>query len=170
MTSAIDQLRSFLISIGTGVAMGLLYDLVWLFRSRMRWKRIGTGMGDILFWVITTGLAFFLLLYANNGELRSFVYLGMCLGLCGYFWGLSTVWRKLIMTGTGLLLRLLALVWAAVLWPFRLVIRIILIPVALLSRGLYRVKRGINSLWHRVRRRISGLFKGLFRRTPPPEE
>lgn len=68
-----------------GLVAGLLFDLYrfgrWLFRP----GRLGTYIGDLLFWLLLTPALFLLLLVTNGGELRLYVFVGLAIGCLFYF-------------------------------------------------------------------------------------
>jgi spore cortex biosynthesis protein YabQ len=68
-----------------GLAIGLLFDLYRLLRWLLRPGRVGTYVGDLLFWLVLTPILFFLLLSTNGGELRLYVFVVLAVGCLLYF-------------------------------------------------------------------------------------
>ena len=89
MPSLLDQLHAFAVTLLGGVAMGVLYDVLRIVRG-MAGRRGPLGwLLDLLYWTVVTPLMAGLLLEANRGELRLYVFLGIAAGLGLYFAFLS---------------------------------------------------------------------------------
>lgn len=88
------QLHSFGATLLIGAASGLCYDYYRTLREALKLKRFGTNLGDLAFWLVTTGLVFYLLLLENSGEMRFYVLVGLGLGALVYFYFFSVyaVW------------------------------------------------------------------------------
>ncbi|MBE3577884.1 MAG: spore cortex biosynthesis protein YabQ [Limnochordales bacterium] len=86
-----------------GLMIGLLFDLYRLGRWLFRPGRIGTYVGDILFWLLLTPVLFVLLLFTNGGELRLYVFAGLAGGCLLYFRLFS---RRFLRLAAGLLRRI----------------------------------------------------------------
>jgi spore cortex biosynthesis protein YabQ len=85
----------------TGLVLGVIYDFYRVIRS---FSRPGSSAGlvlDIVFWVAATPATFLLLIAGNWGQLRSYVFIGIAVGLFAYFqlvsplvlWGLLS-WAR----------------------------------------------------------------------------
>lgn len=104
-----------------GLAGGLLYDSFRALRQVLGWKKWGTLFSDVLYSLILVAAFVLALLVVNDGQLRSYVYLGLVLGYVVYFGLLHRFfWRPLLALLRGMnwlvvkVLRILS-------WPFRLV-------------------------------------------------
>ncbi len=91
-----DQTRLFLLSLGFGFALGVLYDL-------FRVARLLTGRSgfvallttDILYSVCCTGLSFFFFLAVGDGDVRLYLLGGEILGWLIYYFSFGTVALRL---------------------------------------------------------------------------
>ena len=79
------QFYTFGVTILLGVLMGIFFDFYRETRRKVRLKKLGTDIFDLMVWIFFTCLAFGTLLYVNNGEVRGFTFLGIFLGLLVYF-------------------------------------------------------------------------------------
>ena len=70
-----------------GVCLGLLYDVFYLIRVTLGYKKVLTVVLDVTYWVIGTAFAFGLLYYACEGEFRYYDALGFALGALLWFMG-----------------------------------------------------------------------------------
>jgi len=127
MPSLLDQLHAFAVTLLGGVAMGVLYDVLRIVRG-MAGRRGPLGwLLDLLYWTVVTPLMAGLLLEANRGELRLYVFLGIAAGLGLYFAFLSgLVLEALLAVSRG--------VRAVLAWAAHLVMMILILP-AMLLRG-----------------------------------
>lgn len=78
------QALSLLLALGTGAALGLLYDLLRPIRRRGR-----DAVWDVLFCAASSSLCFLLALREENGRLAGGQLLGGLLGFCLYLHLLS---------------------------------------------------------------------------------
>jgi len=136
MQSIYDQLFAFLVTIGIGFLAGILFDFYRVFRGLWRPKKLGTFVGDILFWFVMTVVVFTLLLVGNWGEIRIYVFIGVGLGAYLYVRFFSKRWQKLIRSIFIYLGKILVGFWKVVTWPFKMVGKIVLVPVGFIFSGL----------------------------------
>jgi spore cortex biosynthesis protein YabQ len=189
MVSLSEQFNYFLLTVGTGLLIGLVFDIYRLVRHLLNLRKMGTGLGDLIFWSVTTVLAFFMLLVGNWGEVRFYVFMGILLGIGGYLRWLSPFTRKLLVNLVRLLSKLLRYTVFIILWPFQLITKLILVPVGYLGMTLHRIIKGGERLFrqlvmvpasqgvqrqkrrHRERiRRLKATLGALWRPPRPPED
>ena len=96
------QAQLFLLTIGIGGSMGLLYDALRLFRRSVRHSRFWIQAEDALFWLLAVFAVFLILLRANAGEVRFFLIFGLFGGMGLYFLTLS----RLVLAVSNTVLRL----------------------------------------------------------------
>lgn len=135
MESLLSQARAFFMTIGIGIVAAFCYDYYREVRRAFRLKKTGAFLGDLIYWLITTVIVFALLLLANWGEMRMYVFLGLGLGALLYFSVLSKPVSRLVRIKFYILYRLwhyivlvVSYIWNAVLAPFRFVITLITYP------------------------------------------
>lgn len=79
-----QEIRAFLIMVGAGFIIGLLYDIyrwVWLAKHPRSWHK---DLGDLIFSLFASTIAITLLFYSNWGQLRFYIFIGMGLGIILY--------------------------------------------------------------------------------------
>ncbi len=135
MESMLSQARAFFMTIGIGIIAAFGYDYYRAVRRAFKLKKAGVFLGDLIFWLATTVVVFALLLKANWGELRMYVFLGLGLGALLYFYLFSKPVSRLIGIKFYILYKLwhyfvliMSYIWNAVLAPFRFVIMLITYP------------------------------------------
>jgi spore cortex biosynthesis protein YabQ len=78
------QLENFLITILSGMLVGLLFDGYRVLRGIINPRVIITDIGDLIFWLVATLLVFGTLLFVNWGEVRLYVFVGLTIGFALY--------------------------------------------------------------------------------------
>lgn len=76
----VKEAELFLDSMFTGLVIMALYDILRLFRRIVSHSNIIVGLEDFLFWNMA-GIFIFALIYAeNDGRIRWFIVVGICMG------------------------------------------------------------------------------------------
>jgi spore cortex biosynthesis protein YabQ len=130
-----------------GVAVGLLYDVSRAGRQYLRPSRNVLFFLDLLFWILAALFVFLVLLAANRGEVRAYVFAGLSAGWVLYALIFSRICYRLMVGAASFLLSL----WRAILAPFgrlyyfsrRLSARcknVLLLPVAQSRRQVENLK------------------------------
>lgn len=165
-----DQFYYFALTIVIGMVAGFCYDLYKVTRGTLKLRRIGTALGDVLFWLVLTGVVFALLLLGNWGEVRVYVMLGLALGAVIYlnifsrrttsilqwtFRTLRQLWRWFI--------KARSFTWRMVCLPFRGGYLLAAIPLGFVVGVTGKVLRGtrtvLNKLLGRPVRRVKQSFR-----------
>lgn len=108
--NADGQIDTFVITVVTGMFLGLTFDFYRVLRAFFRPRWLLTSLADLGYWLLATGVVFLALLFGNWGELRLYTFIGLALGAFGYYRLLSRQAVRLIIA----LLRLTAGVARAV--------------------------------------------------------
>lgn len=91
----LSQLYSLLIFTITGIIIGVFFDIFRILRRSFKTPDIITYIEDILFWIFT-GIFFIMVLFKfNNGEIRSYVLLGLLFGIMIYMLIISKYFIKI---------------------------------------------------------------------------
>lgn len=145
----LDQFYYFALTILIGMIAGFCYDLYKVTRGTLRLRKIGTALGDVLFWLILTGLVFLLLLLGNWGEVRLYVLLGLALGALIYLNLCSRRTTTLLQWFFKAMHRLLQGLWkgALFIWqlfclPFKGIYLLVAIPLSITLKIAGKVMRG----------------------------
>ncbi len=124
-----SELRVFFLCAFAGIACAFLYDIFKMIRLACKVGVRVTFLMDILYWVLTALLAFYMLLYTNYGQFRLFEAVAMLVGVLLYFLSVSAA---VVKSGTAVLRCLFRgafFVGKIVIFPFRAVYRRILAPL-----------------------------------------
>lgn len=130
-----SQLHTFIITIATGILLGVLFDCYRVLRGTFKPRVVMTWVADLLYWLIATVVVFLALIVSNWGELRFYVFLGIISGVVLYYRLLSlyairlfsaiiklvkwiiTVLKKMLM----FIIKPIVFCITIVCWPFRFI-------------------------------------------------
>ena len=79
-----DQILMFISSVGPGVIIGLLYDVVTSFFGRLGENKALTIAGDLIFGVSATMISFFYMVIYNSGIVRFNIIIAQILGAVAF--------------------------------------------------------------------------------------
>jgi len=87
LSSVSTQFFAFGVTVLTGVIIGILFDFYRVLRGqKKRPRKLITNLGDLIFWLMATAIAFSCLIFGNWGEVRVYVFIGLLLGLLFYYY------------------------------------------------------------------------------------
>ncbi|MFZ5632781.1 MAG: spore cortex biosynthesis protein YabQ [Bacillota bacterium] len=141
-----DQIVAFVWTLVMGMLAGLCYQVYRVIYDLLKLKKAGTFTGDIIFWLFLTAFAFIVLLKANYGQLRLYVFMGLLMGAFLFVRLLGDCTYRMarwVLYLAGQFLRLLALflycLWRVVTFPFRIVFITVIFPFHLAGRLMGRL-------------------------------
>jgi spore cortex biosynthesis protein YabQ len=112
-----------------GAAMGTVFDFYRVASHRFRIPRWLLPVLDLAFWAAATLGIFSVLLDSNHGEVRMYVFLGLGIGVTGYFGLISPIVVKVAAWLFDMGKRLVRLLWQTVrvlvLVPFLWIVRLL---------------------------------------------
>ncbi len=171
-----SQFMVFLYTILTGALAGFLYDVYAGIGQILRLKKMGTLLGDVIYWICATMLVYALLFSYNQGEVRFFVLLGLGIGALSYF-RLSRNWmRNLVIKTVELLILLINRLVTILFFPIRMLYIILTWPfkmVGLLFRKIFHITTNIvkslvpapiKLLYHRWKKWCAGIVNIIKRK------
>jgi spore cortex biosynthesis protein YabQ len=88
--STVNQAYVFLTTVYTGIIIGFIYDLNRVIRRVFKPGVWIVGIMDLLFWLVVSVIAFLVLLYANDGEIRLYNFIGLAMGWSLYVLTISS--------------------------------------------------------------------------------
>jgi spore cortex biosynthesis protein YabQ len=144
------QLFSVLTSLSIGVVIGLFFDLYRISRGFIRPQWWLTQVGDIVFWLIATMIAFFILFKGNWGEVRPYVFISVAIGFYIYTKVISKRFQKVTLQIIRFIQKTINLLIRMVLFPIRLLQRIILVPIGLITYSFHQAKKIIKGIFRKV--------------------
>lgn len=114
----LSQLYSLLIFTITGIIIGVFFDVFRILRRSFKTPDIITYIEDILFWIFT-GIFFITVLFKfNDGEIRSYVLLGLIFGIIMYMLVISKYFIKINVKIIEIIKKMLS-------YPIKIILKII---------------------------------------------
>lgn len=147
------QTLLFLTSIKIGIFMGIVFDLIRIFRKLLKHPNFLVQVEDMLYWVFCGFMGFYMLYICNYAAIRPFVFVGIILGATFYFLAFSSWFMKLATIAIYYIKTLLARLICLVSKPCKWLLGILVWPVYWLGRK-YRQLRWHGKLAYRRRRRL----------------
>lgn len=161
MTESVSsQAYIFLCSVAGGALIALIYDIFRILRKAVKTGNLITYFEDLLFWMLVAVVMFATVYYSNEGELRSYIFLGTLLGVILY----TLLISKAVMNSSLFIIRIIRgifrFLWAVLSFPFRLVLRLLAIPYRALAgyagnsiksiRRAGRIRLSKAAIWKKV--------------------
>lgn len=89
MEEIYSQLFCLLMFTLTGIAIGILFDIFRILRKSFKTADIITYLQDVLFWILAGLIVLFAIFRFNNGEIRSYLFVGIAIGILLYMLTMS---------------------------------------------------------------------------------
>lgn len=148
-----NQAYYFAATIVIGLVMGFCYDYYSVVRDVLKLRRVGTWLGDLIFWLVTTLVVFLLLLKTNLADLRFYVFIGISMGALIYYLTLSRAVRKtmrykffLLQRIWELMVRVVLFLWSVLTYPIRLLILILSYPLNFFLSVFTKVRSKLKAI------------------------
>lgn len=160
-----EQAYLFLISVCIGGLFGMVYDNFRVIRILIKHKRINVYLEDGLFWIIITGITYYVFLHKNNGEVRLYMLLGIGLGFVVYIFTISKIIVKVYTEILKIVSVSLYKTARLILYPIRVVVRACKKPVKKANnvnkKMLRKTKRYVKINSIKVRKQIKVIFEKI---------
>ncbi len=134
LMSTANQAYVFLATVYTGMIVGFIFDFNRVIRRMFKPRPWIVGIMDLFFWLIVAVMVFVALLYANDGEVRFYNFIGLAMG-----WGLY------VLTISPWVVKGLSLAYRAIEKGFRSVIRLVTWPFSALHRLFHKINGKIKA-------------------------
>jgi len=129
-----NQLYILILFVLTGIVIGVLFDCFRIIRRTFKTPDFITYIEDILFWIMVGIILLFSIFTFNSGEIRSFVFLGIVIGISIYFLTISKFFIKMSVI-------ILSFIKQLLYFPFKLIYKYIFIPFStILTKLLKKIK------------------------------
>lgn len=140
-----SQVISFVITIATGIVLGILFDCYRVLRGTFRPRCLTTCLTDLLYWLVATVVVFLALVISNWGELRFYVFLGILSGV-GLYYRLLSVYAIRLFAGAIRLIKRIVVVIGKIIFGF--LIRPVLFCMRILTWPFQTVGRRVRAWYH----------------------
>lgn len=138
------QAFTFLCSVLGGVAIAVIYDIFRITRKAFKTGSVVTYIEDLVFWLLVAVVMFTMVYYSNEGELRGYLFLGTLLGVVFYALLLSKPVMDSSMFIINILRKIFKAVYFTVSYPFKLLFRLLAVPLRISRRLAGKSLQGIR--------------------------
>ena len=94
MQEVYSQLFCLGIFMITGILIGVLFDIFRILRKSFYTADWITYIQDVLFWILAGSMMLFSIFTFNHGEIRSYVFIGILIGIVIYMLAISKLFVK----------------------------------------------------------------------------
>lgn len=126
------ELYSLAIFIITGFIVGILFDIFRIMRKSFKTANWITYVQDILFWILTGLIVLFSIFQFNYGEVRSYVFFGIILGVILYMLTISKYFIKYSIFIISYLKNLIS-------YPLNFIKKAMIKPIRLVIKQTYKI-------------------------------
>lgn len=129
MVTINEQAFLFLACVRTGIIMGMLYDIIRVFRKIIQHPNWAIQLEDLLYWITCGCFAFIMIYWKNYGQIRGFVFLGILIGTILYFSTASILFMKITSIVVDWAKKVINRLVGFLLIPIRCIIKTVRIPI-----------------------------------------
>ncbi len=123
--SLAQQTKGFLLALGMGFILGILYDIIRIIRISISRGKAGVVICDIFFCALACFCTFLFCLTVNEGEIRLYLVLGEVAGFFTYYFSLGAVIFSCSEKIIDFVKKIIRLVFGVILFPFRWIFGVI---------------------------------------------
>lgn len=141
--SLATQTKNFLLSLGFGFIMGILYDLFRIVKISISKGKLATIISDILYCVFLCFALFLFCLTVNEGEIRLYLLLGSMAGFFVYYFSLGVIIFSFSEKIVAFIKTIIKSVFNIISYPFRFVFG--------------KIRKIFNNLWAKSRKNTKNI-------------
>ena len=134
----------FFVFLIVGVVAAVVFDTLRATEKVAFSGRFFFVLKDILFWIITTFLIFFICLKYNDGEIRFYMFMAVLIGAMVYFKTLSIFIVKILCALLEFVKKIVYLILKVVFIPLRLINKPVFIAFSFSKRGIVNMGKRIS--------------------------
>ena len=139
----VNQAYLFLIFSLNGVFIGLLFDFFRILRKSFKTGNLITYIEDVLFWILTGISIIFCMYKFSMGQLRLFMFMGLCFGIILYMLTLSKIIIKEVVLIISILKKfikkIIKIIIAPIKFTYKLIKKIIIKPIYIFYNKIYQI-------------------------------
>lgn len=142
-----SQLYVFLIYCFSGVLIGIFFDIFRILRKSFKTADFVTYIEDIFFWIFTGVFLIYIIFKFNNGEIRSYIFIGIGVGISIYLLIFSRFFIKISLFILNILKLIFKKIYLYVLFPmFKLLKKFFLIIYNAITILMSKINKLTNIL------------------------
>lgn len=148
-----EQSLLFLTAIQIGVFMGILFDLVRIFRKLIKHPNFLVQVEDMLYWVVCGFVGFYMLYICNYADVRPYIFIGIVLGGIFYFATFSIIFMKIATMVIFYVKAFIRKLIKLLLIPLKGILHMIQIPLRYIMKQCIRFKYSYKLRYRRIKRK-----------------
>ena len=141
--SLATQTKNFLLSLGFGFIMGILYDLFRIVKISISKGKLATIISDILYCIFLCFALFLFCLTVNEGEIRLYLLLGSMAGFFVYYFSLGVIIFSFSEKIIAFIKAIIKSVFNIISYPFRFIFE--------------KMRKIFNNLWVKSRKNTKNI-------------
>ena len=119
----LNQLFLFIIFIISGIIIGIFFDIFRILRKSFRTSDFVTYIEDILFWIITCIFLIFIIFKFQEGQIRLYDFLGICLGFIFYLICVSKYFININVLIIKKIKKFIKIIFKVFVYPFKSILK-----------------------------------------------
>ena len=148
-----EQSLLFLTAVQIGVLMGVLFDLVRIFRKLIKHPSFLVQIEDMLYWVVCGFMGFYMLYICNYADIRPYIFIGIVLGGIFYFSTFSIIFMKIATIVIFYIKAFLRKLIKLLLIPLKGILHMIRIPLRYISKQYLHIKYVYKLKYRQIKRK-----------------
>ncbi|WP_024832391.1 spore cortex biosynthesis protein YabQ [Ruminiclostridium josui] len=141
MNLIVEQVYIFFYAVLAGGVLAFLYDILRIKRRAIKTNVIILSVEDIIFWLLSAIIVFLTVYNSNDGQMRGFIFIGNILGVILYL----SLFSKFVIASSMMVInfikRIVLFIWRVVTYPFKLIYKIISVPLRFMGRCFGKLGR-----------------------------
>lgn len=144
-----NQMYVFLWSTAGGILTAFLFDLFRIKRKTIKTSAFMVYVEDLIFWILATIIVFLIAHFFNNGELRSYIFIGTLVGVSIYICLFSRVITTAVLKIIQMITVSVLFIYKLFIYPIRIIIKITLIPIYFIKKKYVLSKVKLHKLFEK---------------------
>jgi len=129
-TNNLEQLTNFIYFIITGMILGIVFDIFRILRKSFKTSDFVTNIQDIIFGIITGIILLASIFLFNKGELRLYLFIGICFGIIIYMLSISKYFIKLNVAIINFIKKIIILITKPFIFLLKFIKKLFLGPIS----------------------------------------
>ena len=141
MSLIVEQVYIFFYAVLAGGILAFLYDILRIKRRAIKTNVVILSLEDMIYWLLSAIIVFLTVYNSNDGQMRGFIFIGNILGVTLYL----SLFSRLVIASSMMVInfikKVLLFIWKIVTYPFRLIFRILSVPLRFMGRWFGKLGR-----------------------------
>lgn len=134
------QTLLFMTSVEIGILMGIVFDLIRIFRKIIKHPNFFVQLEDMFFWVFCAFMSFYMLYICNYAAIRPFIFIGIICGAIFYFLTFSVWFMKLATIVINYVKALIKQIIYYVMIPIKWLMKVFIWPIRSITKKIRKLR------------------------------